>query len=146
MITAEQWKTIEETLKYGLFKQVKFKLPRDGHIVTVHKTFIAENKTAIVVWIDGERSDGWGWPDSDNFRPLVKEVWKRKTFRPGDRIIRRLSKTKEGKRLLKQKENASLYEVREYWLYMFDTASQLVKQYRTIPGLELITEPEPTNV
>ncbi|HDS8578238.1 TPA: hypothetical protein QH731_003563 [Klebsiella variicola] len=136
-ISKEQWNGIQRTLG-DLFCQVRFKLS-SGEEITVIKSAITENKMALTVWIDDERSVGWGWPEHDTFRPLTKLVWHRKTFRPGAGIIRRASKTRDGQRWLKRKENAHIHEVKEYWECYFSTAASLVRQYRRIEGLELVT-------
>ncbi|EPI9148620.1 hypothetical protein ACTBUY_001957 [Salmonella enterica subsp. enterica] len=135
-ITKEQWRETQERLAIS-FMPVKFRLPT-GEVISVHKEFISENRTALIVWIDGQRSAGWGWPDVNTFRPVVKSVWRRKTFKPGASIVRRIAKEKGGKAYLKRKENAHLQEVKEHWTAFFDTAASLVRQFRKIEWLELI--------
>ncbi|HCJ0148064.1 TPA: hypothetical protein NQG57_000989 [Salmonella enterica subsp. enterica serovar Infantis] len=136
-ITKEQWRETQERLAKS-FMPVEFRLP-SGEVITAHKGFVAENRTALIIWIDGERSEVWGWPDSNLYRPLVKEVWRRKTRKPGASLIRHMAKKKGGKAWLKRKENAFVHEVKEYWVCTFDTAASLVRQFRKIEGLELIT-------
>lgn len=137
-ISKEQWHGIQNelTAPYGC---VSFKLP-SGELILVNKSFVSENKTALIVWVDGQRNDGWGWTESNVFRPLVKDIWRRKTRKPGASIIRRMTKEKGGKAFLKRKENAFLHEVIEYWVCYFDTAASLVRQFRKIEGLELVVE------
>ncbi|HEA0252731.1 TPA: hypothetical protein RU600_002451 [Salmonella enterica] len=136
-ISKEQWDGIQNTLS-GLYGEVEFRMP-SGEDITVNKRFIAENKMALIVWVNGERSTAWGLPTHEQFRPLVKHVWRRQTRRPGASAIRKISKMKGGKRWLKQKENAHLYDVVEYWVCYFNSATSLVRQYRKIDGLELLT-------
>lgn len=136
-ISKEQWNGIQNTL-CRMYSEVTFRMP-SGEEITVNKRFIAENKMALIVWINGERSEAWGWPKHELFRPLTKQVWRRKTYRPGASVIRKVSKIKGGKRWLKQKENAHLYDVVEYWVCYFNSAASLVRQYRKIEGLELVT-------
>lgn len=137
-ISKKQWDETQERLKLS-FCPVKFRLPT-GEVISVHKEFISENRTALIVWIDGQRSTGWGWPDMNTFLPVVKLVWHRKTFKPAASIVRRIAKEKGGKSYLKRKENAHLQEVKEYWTAFFDTAAPLVCQFRKIEGLELVVE------
>ncbi|MBM6483472.1 hypothetical protein ACQ9AT_00565 [Klebsiella pneumoniae] len=135
-ISKEQWASVQNTLG-GLYGSVKFKLPT-GEEIHVIKSFVAENKTALVVWIDGQRGNGWGWPHLDHFRPVVRQVWRRRTFRPGAAMVRNISKQRGGKAFLKRKENAHLFEVREYWEPWFSTAASLVRQFKKIDELELV--------
>lgn len=136
-ITKEQWNGIQNTLG-DMYCDVRFKMP-SGEEITINKSFVAENKMALIVWIDGVRSEGWGWPPHEDFRPLTKLIWRRKTYKPGASIIRRASKTKDGLRWLKRKESAYIHEVVEYWVCHFSTAASLVRQFRKIDGLELIS-------
>ncbi|MGQ3663269.1 hypothetical protein [Citrobacter braakii] len=137
-ISKEQWSGIQSTLASTL-GCVKFRLP-SGEAVTVNKAFISENKTGLVVWIDDVRSEAWGWPPHDEFRPITKQIWRRKTHQPGAKQVRKISAMKGGKTWLKRKENAYLFEVHEYWVGYFTTAASLVRQFRKIEGLELIVE------
>ncbi|EKI0830987.1 hypothetical protein QNU19_004340 [Salmonella enterica] len=41
--------------------------------------------------------------------------------------------------MVKAEENAHLYDVVEYWVCYFNSAASLVRQYRKIEGLELVT-------
>lgn len=136
-ISKEQWAGIQNTLS-DLYSRVEFKLP-SGEIIAVYKAMVSENKLALTVWIDDTRSEAWGWPTHKGFRPITKQVWRRKTYKPGASIIRRASQTRDGKRWLKRKENAYLHEVVEYWVCYFTTAASLVRQFRKIEGLELVT-------
>lgn len=135
-ITKEQWQGIQNTLS-DLYSRVEFKLP-SGEKIAVYKSIVSENKLALIVWIDGVRSDAWGWSSHKDFRPITKLVWRRKTYKPGASIIRRASKTRDGQRWLKRKENAHIHEVVEYWVCHFSTATSLVRQFKKIDGLELI--------
>lgn len=136
-ISKEQWNGIQNTL-CAMYSEVTFRMP-SGEEITVNKRFIAENKMALIVWVNGERSTAWGLPAHEQFRPLVQHIWRRHTRRPGASAIRRISKMKGGKRWLKQKENAYLYDVVEYWVCYFNSAASLVRQFRKIEGLELVT-------
>lgn len=80
-----------------------------------------------------------GLEKNDEYRPVTELVWRRKTYKPGASFIRRMSKTRDGQRFLKRKENAYLHEVVEYCVCHFSTAASLVRQFRTIDGLELLT-------
>ena len=136
-ISKEQWNGIQNTLS-GLYGEVKFRMP-SGEDITVNKRLIAENKMALIVWINGERSDAWGLKSHDEYRSVTELVWRRKTYRPGASIIRRASKTRDGQRWLKRKENAYVHEVVEYRVCYFNTAASLVRQFSKIEGLELVS-------
>ncbi|ECC3295627.1 hypothetical protein YN18_001219 [Salmonella enterica subsp. enterica] len=136
-ISKEQWNGIQYALGIQ-YCSVKFRMPT-GEELHVNKAFVAENKLALQVWIDGRYCVGWGWPDNKLYRPIVRQVWRRKTFRPGARLARQLSKQKGGKSLLRRKEFSHLNDVREYWNYDFNTAASLVRQFKKIEGLELVS-------
>ncbi|EPG7298494.1 TPA: hypothetical protein ACXPD2_000162 [Klebsiella pneumoniae] len=135
-ISKEQWAAIVGLLS-GMYRDVKFRLPT-GEEIRVNKMFIAENKAALIVWVDGVRNEGWGWPEGSNFRPVVKQIWRRKTYRPGARLARQLSKQKGGKALLRRKAFRDLNDAKEYWVCYFNTAASLVCQFKKIDGLELV--------
>ncbi|ECF0259008.1 hypothetical protein K2652_002316 [Salmonella enterica subsp. enterica serovar Agbeni] len=135
-ISKEQWSGIQRTLSIQ-YCSLKFRMPT-GEELHVMKSFVAENRLALIVWIDGKHCVGWGWPDNQLYRPIVRQVWRRKTFRPGARLARQLSKQKGGKALLRRKEFQDLNDVREYWVHDFSTAASLVRQFKKIEGLELI--------
>lgn len=137
-ISKEQWIGIQGTLT-TLYNSVKFRLP-SGEVLTVNKCFVSENKTRLVVWIDGVHSTVWGWPHHDEFRPVVKQIWRRRTHQPGAKQVRKISAMKGGKAWLKRKENADLFKVYEYWDGYYATAASLVRQFRKIEGLELVPE------
>ncbi|MJP99741.1 hypothetical protein DN101_14720 [Salmonella enterica subsp. enterica] len=135
-ISKEQWNGIQNTL-LSEFCSVRFRTST-GEELHIMKSFIGENKLALIVWIDGVRNEGWGWPNHKLFRPLVQQVWRRKTFRPGASIVRRASKTAAGRKWLKRRENQDLFRVVEFWVCYFNTAASLVRQFKKIEGLELI--------
>lgn len=137
-ISKAHWAGVESRLKDWL-ERVEFTL--NGKQIAMYKSFIAENKTGILVFLDGTQCGAWGLPDNKEFDPLVKEIWRKQTFRPGASAVRRISKVKGGKAWLKRKENAHYFEVKEYYLPFFLTAAAVVRQYRKIEGLELV-EPE----
>ncbi|MGA5655240.1 hypothetical protein [Rahnella contaminans] len=134
-ISKAHWAGIGTKLKEWL-SAVEFTL--NGQSIKMYKHFIAENKTGILVFIDGVQNQGWGMPDHESFNPLVKQIWRKKTYRPGASFARKMSKQKGGKAWLKRKENAYLFEVKEYYLPYFDTAAAVVRQYKKIEGLELV--------
>ena len=71
MITKEQWEKIKRELS-GVYGSVKFKV--DETELLVKKGFIAENKLAIMVYIDEIIQIGAGWTDSKVFNPITKKV------------------------------------------------------------------------
>lgn len=76
MITKEQWEKIKRELS-GVYGSVKFKV--DETELLVKKGLIAENKLAILVYINGAIQLGQGYTDSEVFNPITKKVWCTKT-------------------------------------------------------------------
>ena len=138
MITNEQWETVESELK-GLFGVVNFKL--DDKKITITKEFIAENKMAYIVYIDGSVTLGWGSPSSELYDPTVEKVWHKKTrsiYKP--REIKRLIKDwgkREAKRMF-----PNLEEKQVYFNPYFEKYSVLHRQFKKIKELELWVEEE----
>ena len=90
MITKEQWEEIKKQLA-GVYGEVKFKL--DETELFVKKSFIAENKLAILVYINEAIQLGQGYTDSEVFNPITQKVWCTKT--------RSVYKPKEKEKLIK---------------------------------------------
>lgn len=134
-ITKEQWQQIEEELK-SMFCDVRINV--QGHELLVRRAQVAEGRWELAVYIDGTIKPIWGWPGHEDYLPLVETVWRQRSkarYSP--------KKQKEiikiwGKRRAK-KEWPDLEE-KVYWYdCIFKTASSLVRQYRKIKELELVS-------
>ena len=132
-ISKEQWLAIEEELK-GSYCQVDFKI--DGHEVELRKRFVAENKIAIIAYVDGTYKGTDVLEDSDGFRPIVKKVHRAR--------VRHLYSPAKKKKMEKEFGKRRVREIFKSfditWTYYdpsFPTASVLIRQYKKLEGLEL---------
>ena len=134
-ITKEQWQQIEEELK-GMFCDVRFNV--QGHELLVRRAQVAEGRWELVVYIDKSITPFWGMPSHKEYLPVVEKVWRKRSkahYSP--------KRQKEiikiwGKRRAK-KEWPDLEEKYHWYDFIFKTASSVVRQYRRIEGLELIS-------
>lgn len=141
-ISKEQWADIEERLK-SFYVNVKFTL--SGHEICVQKVLYKENQYALCVYIDGSWKGSWMMGNKDpEHDPIVKQVWRRRTrsvFSPAKK--KRLIKAfgiRGSKRVF-----PNMNQVIEYWNPDFKTAASLVRQFKKIDGLKLVTEPVNAN-
>lgn len=137
-ITAEQWKGLQETLQ-GIY--VSAKLRYGDHDITVEKRRVGENKYALAVFLDGSIKGSWFDGDDEVYGPLVKLFWRKRT--------RALFKPKEKSRLKKDFNKRQVKElfprIDETWVIYdptFNTAASLIRQFKKIEGLELVTRIE----
>ena len=133
MITKEQWEEIKKQLA-GVYGEVKFKL--DETELFVKKGFIAENKLAILVYINEAIQLGQGYTDSEVFNPITQKVWCTKT--------RSVYKPKEKEKLIKiwgKREAYKRYDLKIVsYIPYFGTYATFERQYKKLENLELITE------
>lgn len=135
MITKEQWEKIKRELS-GVYGSVKFKV--DETELLVKKGFIAENKLAIMVYMDEIIQIGAGWTDSKVFNPITKKVWCTKTSS--------VYKQKEKEKLIKIWGKREAYERHDLdkkivsYVPYFNTYATFERQYKKLENLELITE------
>lgn len=134
-ITKEQWNAIEQEMKDPMGRVV---LKLEGRQLSLEKCFIAENKLAILVFIDGTINPGWGWEGSDHFDPFVKRVWRqssRSVYKPSEqaRIIKNL-----GKRLAK-KTFPDMDKKLHFWLGDFKTAVSMRRTLQKNKEIELVS-------
>ena len=133
-ISKEQWLAIEEELK-GSYCQVDFKI--DGHEVGLRKRFVAENKIAIIAYVDGKISGSDCLEDGDDFRPIVKKVHRARVKHHYSPAKKKKMEKEFGKRRVR--EIFKSFDIT--WTYYdpsFSTASVLIRQYKKLEGLELI--------
>ena len=133
-IPKEKWEEIEKQL-IGSYGTVEFSL--DGHKLTASKKFIAENKLAIVVYIDNEIMPAWGMVSSDKFKPLVEKVWAKRaksiyTPKKQKEIIKAFGKRGAKKHFPNLEEKVHWYEC------YFNTFSVFKRQYQKLEGLEVV--------
>lgn len=134
-ITKEQWSEIEQEMK-GSMGRVVLKL--EGRKIILEKRFIAENKLAILVFIDGSFNLGWGWPDSKSFDPFVQKVWRKRSialYKPSERqkIVKDFGKRKAKEYFPK------LDEKREHWTPDFSTAGSMRRTLQKNKEIELVS-------
>lgn len=146
-ISKEQWKAIEAELK-GIWVQVKFKL--HGHEIYITRERKSESTTVLAVYIDGAIKGAWMKelaeidPADEFMNKVVKQVhfhkfkarWNKKEL---DRIakFKRSFGVKEARRVFgSEPEKAG-------WTYLFPhfgSSASLVRQFKKIEGLELVSE------
>lgn len=137
-ITKEQWAEIEKKLT-GLFVSLTFQL--GDFKVTVQKERYKENRYCLVVYIDGIWRGTWMEPDNDEkYGPVVKQVWRRRTFALYPPKRKAELEKRIGKRQAR-KLFPNLDKVHERWVPDFGTAKSLVRQFKKIPDLKLVEEP-----
>ena len=135
MITKEQWEKIKRELS-GVYGSVKFKV--DETELLVKKGFIAENKLAILVYINEAIQLGQGYTDSEVFNPITQKVWCTKT--------RSYFKQKEKEKLIKIWGKREAYKRHDLdkkivsYVPYFNTYATFERQYKKLENLELITE------
>ncbi|HCT7706589.1 TPA: hypothetical protein OT801_000583 [Morganella morganii] len=137
-ITKEQWAGIEESLK-AHYVVIKFQY-QDTEIA-VTRVSVSEGRTKLAVYFNGKIGGAWGLPDSENFNPLCKLFWHKRTkslYTPGQ--IKDLEKA-YGKRAVKR-EIPDLYTKYTYYRPHFAKASVLVRQFRRIKGLTVEPQKE----
>jgi hypothetical protein len=140
--SAAQWEAIEKQLR-GIFSEVKFRV--DGHKVAVQRKFVAEGRSSLWVFIDGEIEWKNIMQDKETklFDPIVERVW-----RP--RVTHLVSPQK--KKMLELKWKANRYSKRDIqamkmivgfdksflsYLPDYSTARTLVRRFKKIEGIEV---------
>ncbi|MTC39269.1 hypothetical protein GKR70_12225 [Providencia alcalifaciens] len=135
-ISKAQWVKIEEKLKEH-FGCVKFQY-QDTEVCVI-RTYAGEGKTKLTVYLNDQICAGWGWTSCDVFNPLVEFFWsKRSTSIYKPKQVREFEKI-FGKRGAK-KEVPNLHKKITWYHPCFSKASALVRQFKRIEGLSLITE------
>jgi hypothetical protein len=145
-ITKQQWEEIEDKLQ-GLLATVKFRYK--GYEVTVQKNFVAENKMALNVYIDGRFKGDWAFLDyprgnedrSDREPPpaIIRDVWRKQTkavYSPQRK--QKMIKAVGTRRAYEMFPN--LDEKRILYWPDFAKAKTLVRQFRKLEGITLVEE------
>ena len=139
-ISVEQWTKIEKALG-GLYWPVKFRL--DGHELAVRWERISVNsqKYVLVVYIDGTIKIGAGHPNLGHYDPFTEKVWRKRTltislFKKRDME----GKTKREIAVCNSLRKQFPDKVNVWYDCCFNTTRSLIKQYKTLDGLELVEE------
>ena len=134
-ITKDQWVEIEKELE-GLMPTVNFKLADDE--INIRRVSTGEGKFELCVYINNELQGKWYSTDSE--RPkCIKSVWKQRTkAKYKAKSIKDIEKI-WGKRASK-KDYPDLHDKIVWQQPLFPKASVLVRQFKKIDGLELITK------
>ncbi|MGY3910768.1 hypothetical protein ACW5XW_02825 [Aeromonas piscicola] len=147
MISKEQWKAIEEHLK-AMWVDMKFDL--HGHEIQIRRARKSESRTVLEVFIDGAIKGEWVQsvdkldPADQFINQVVKQVWFHKFFAQySAKQIAQLEKYKKQigiKRFKAQWGDGDLKKQGCYYLMShFGSAATLVRQFKKIEGLTLIT-------
>lgn len=134
--SVERWAEIEKYLKQQRFLHLVFQV--GAHKVNVHKNQIAENRLALLVYIDGQiLGKDMVMAADDAPREIVRKVWRRRefsVFKPSQR--NRLEKGLGKRRALELFPN--LHAKRYMYVPDFNTAKSLVRQFKKVEDLQLL--------
>ncbi|WP_350306953.1 hypothetical protein [Photorhabdus viridis] len=136
MIDKSNWKEIERELK-GLFCHVNFKYQET--VISIVRERMNESRSKLVVYFNHTLCVGWGDEECDKYNPLTKLF-----CLTGVKPLYSKTKVAEmekqmGKRYLK-KTFPEVYSHQTYLSPIFANASQLIRQYKKIDGLEWVNE------
>lgn len=135
-ITKAQWQELEEKMTNG-FVDIRFEYK--GYELSIQRVRTAENKTALVVYIDDVINQGWGWLESEaeNRPSILRDVWRlRSMARYDSKSIKSIEKI-YGKCRAK-KEYPDLHSRREWLEPFFPKASILCRQFKKLKELQLV--------
>jgi len=138
MITKEQWAELEKEMA-GYFVSVKFRY--QDHTLTIQRVKESESKTALAVYIDGTIKGGWFLPDSIDRPAIIPDVWRKRS----KRLWSHQQKAKIIKDLGKRRAQNAFPDIDRVYVYYgpyFTTAKSLVRQFKKLEGIELITSEE----
>lgn len=146
-ISKEQWKKIEAILTDPWF-EMKFDL--NGHEISIRRARKSESRTVLGVFINGEVKGKWAQnvaeldPADEFMNQVVKQVWFHKfhaRFKAKD--LAQLEKYKKAVGVRRFKARFGDEDPKKQgWHYLmphFGTAATLVRQFKKIDGLTLIT-------
>lgn len=138
-ISKAQWEQIEERLK-GFFVHFKFEL--NGHEISVTKERAKENQYCLVVYIDSTFKGIWVMGGKDpECDPIVQQVWRKRSramYSPSQKAkLTKIMGVRRAKKAFPNWDHVTLY-----WTPEFKTAASLVRQFKKIPGLTLVTQLE----
>ncbi|HDO1327608.1 TPA: hypothetical protein P2Q98_000221 [Aeromonas veronii] len=146
-ISKEQWQAIAAELK-NLWVQLNFKL--HGHEITIRRCRKSESTTVLGVYIDGEIKGAW-MKQLDEIDPadeFMNKVAKQVFFHK----FKAMYSKKELETMAKHKRRLGAKRIKEMfgeapekagWTYLvpyFASSTALVRQFKKIEGLELVSE------
>jgi hypothetical protein len=146
-ISKEQWKAIEAELK-GSWVQVTFKL--HGHEIYITRERKSESATVLSVYIDGAIKGVWMKqldeidPADEFMNKVVKQVHFHKFAAKWNK--KQLDHIAKFKRSFGVKEARKVFGTdpeKAGWTYLvpyFGSSATLVRQFKKIEGLELVSE------
>ncbi len=130
MLTAEEWKDVEERLK-SFYNIVKLRC--DGYEISITLTRISQFKNAIVVYVNGQIKGEWLLKECEERRRFLRPITK-SCLSPKDK--KRLKKF--GKKFVREMEEKSRHTYYDpYWTSFRTLKKQLIEQNKSI---ELIHE------
>lgn len=146
-ISKEQWKAIEAELK-GSWVQVKFKL--HGHEIYITRARKSESTTVLAVYIDEVIKSEWAKelseidPADEFMNQVVKQVFFHK-FKAmySKKQLETMAKHKRRLGAKRMKEMFGEAPEKAGWTYLipyFGSSTALVRQFKKIDGLELVSE------
>ena len=146
-ISKEQWKAIEAELK-DIWVQVKFKL--HGHEIFITRERKSESTSVLPVYIDGSIKGIW-WKYLDEIDPtdefmnkVVKQVYFHKFIkRYGKKELVNYARTKRecGAKFANELYGKEPEKQGKFYLSpFFGSSATLVRQFKKIEGLELVSE------
>jgi len=146
-ISKEQWKAIEAELKGG-WVQVKFKL--HGHEIYITRARKSESTTVLAVYIDEVIKSEWAKelseidPADEFMNQVVKQVFFHK-FKAmySKKQLETMAKHKRRLGAKRMKEMFGEAPEKAGWTYLipyFGSSTALVRQFKKIDGLELVSE------
>ncbi len=138
-ISNEQWAEVQRELE-GLYAQAKFRY--EGVRIQVTRVAVSEGKYALAVYLDGSICAGWGHADiggpNPSFKPVTEMLWRKRS--------KAMYPPKEKERLIKEfgKRKAENFfpgfnKTQVWYEAVFMSASSLVRQYKKLEGLELVS-------
>lgn len=146
-ISKEQWQAIAAELKKG-WVQVDFKL--DGHAIHVTRERKSESTTVLGVYIDGFMKGIWCKelsdidPSDEFMNKVVKQVYFHKfKARYSKKELETMAKHKRSIGAKRLKEMFGANPEKAGWTYLFPyfgSSTALVRQFKKIEGLELVSE------
>ncbi|WP_028302635.1 hypothetical protein [Oceanospirillum beijerinckii] len=138
-ISNKQWAEVQRELE-GLYAQAKFRY--EGILVQVVRVAVSESTFALRVYLDGSTCAGWGHKNlagpNPHYKPVTEKLWRKRTramYPPKKKqeLIKRFGKRKAESAL------PGLNDVQVWYEAVFMSASSLVRQYKKLEGLELVS-------
>lgn len=147
-ISKEQWKAIQTRLKEFV---VHLEFSLSGHAITIQRVRKSESTTALAVYIDHEIKGNWISdlndisPDDAFINGVVKQVWHHRFVSAYSRkSIQELETLKKRIGVKRFKERFSTLDPKTigntYLTPYFGSSAVLVRQFKKIEGLQLVTE------